>query len=347
MIEVIQNITDRFSRTLNDFKHGGAQLDGDGIKSWLNQLTTGEGMLNMGINLFLVAAILVLIIGVIKEKKETKRLRVLQGVSKRREKGRNRLFDVPLFYRLYQSLQHRARQKGDLEKADKQFNIIIWIFAIMAIGFIFLEQYILAFLVPLILSKQLVDILVSMEVDDIELIHQQLPAAIDNVLKAASRYGDTSSIFYEASLTMPHPLKAEFEAMVRKMNSRETIEVLNEFKDKYNDIWVRSFVFIMVSMSDDAEREIALENLKKLQSMLVNENSMKLTAVTNKKVSINTNYTLAGTAAVLGLGATLISETAREFYFSTPLGLLSFLGGYALVFATVKLNIKMSQIKNQ
>lgn len=347
MVEIIQNVMDIFNRVSAALKNEGPLVDLNGFQDWMAQLTTVNGMLSAGVNLLLLCAVLLLINGIIKEQKEKKRLKTLQGTMKKHEKGANPLLEVPLFRRLYLSLQHRARQKGDIGKADTQFYIIVGAFGVLTIGFIVLKQYILALVIPFVLSKYLTDIMESLEVDDIELIHQQLPSAIDNILKAASRYGDTASIFYEASLTMPHPLKAEFEAMVRKMNSRETIEVLNEFKDKYNDIWIRSFIFIVVSMSDDAERSIALENLKKLQGMLVSENNMKLAAVTNKKVSVNTNYALAGIAAVLGLGATLLSETARTFYFSTPLGLVCFVGGYALVFATVKMNIKMSQTKNQ
>lgn len=317
------------------------------MQEWIQNFFTLSNLVTVAINLLLLAAMFYAIKWGLDELAQKRKLMRLQGKIKVKKKTANPMLRIGVFNRMYKSLKHRARQKGDEEKANKLFFYIIIGFFVLTGMFIVFKQYFLAIGIPLFLAKFTADILESLEMSDEEYVMLQLPKAIDNILKAATRYGDTQTILYEAARTLPNPIKGEFDAMVRKMNSQDNTLVLNDFRNKYNSIWVRSFVFIMVSLSDDAERETALDNLKNLRVMLESDNNLRVAAVTNKKISVNTNYALAGVATVIGIAAILFTETGREFYFTTPLGLICFIGGYALVLATVKMNIRMSSTKEK
>lgn len=322
-------------------------MDAQSMQAWFQDFFTLSNLVTVAINLLLIAVLFYAVKWGLTELAEKRKLMRLQGKIKVKKKTANPMLRIGVFNRMYESLKHRARQKGDEEKADKIFLYLILGFFVLTGMFIVFKQYFLAIGIPLFLAKFTADILESLEISDEEYVTIQLPKAIDNILKAATRYGDTKTILFEAARTLPHPIKGEFDSMVRKMNSQDNISVLNDFREKYNSIWVRSFVFILVSMNDDSERETAMENLKNLRVMLEADNNMRISAVTNKKISVNTNYALAGVASAVGIGAILFTEVGREFYFTTPMGLICFIGGFALVLATIKMNIRMSSTKEK
>lgn len=303
--------------------------------------------LGLGINILLFVALFIGIRGLFKEYVRNVQMRKLQGKIKTKKVGENPLLRIKQLKKLNETLVHTLKQKDKLERVNIIFNTVFVAVLLIGVLFIVFKQYLLAVIVPIFLLHYAVRILVSLEVSDLEYMYVQLPKGIDAILKASSRYEDIKSIFYEASKTLPQPIRGEFDMMARKMNSRETEEVLMEFKEKYDDIWMNSFIFILISMKEDAERNIALGNLTNLREMLEKENSLKMTNVTERKISVNTNYTLAGFASVIGIGALLFAKTARVFYFSTPLGIICFVGGYALVLATIQINIRLSSTKEK
>ena len=337
-IEWFQTFSERASEALPTFSFDGMFDKLQSIHFWIN----------LSINISLILTVYFALKYFYMDYKRRELMRELQGTKKKVVKDRdNPLLSVKLIKKLYDTLTHTLGQKGKLEKRDKLFNAFLIGILVVSIALMFVKQYLIALIAPFFLLKYLVGVLESMEVTDLEYMHLQLPKGIDSLLKAASRYGDLRNIFLEASRGLPYPIREEFEVMARRMNSREAEEVLLEMKNKYDDIWINSFVFILVSMLDDAERDLALDNLRNLRDMLNNENNLKAESVTSKKLSVNTNYALAGIAAVLGLGTVIFFQFARDFFFSTPLGIAAFVGGYALVLATIKINIRLSSTKDE
>lgn len=316
-------------------------------ESLIVDVGTKFSVLGLGINILLFLALFIGVRGLFKEYVRNVQMKKLQGKIKTKKVGENPLLRIKQLRKLNETLVHTLKQKDKLERVNIVFNTVFAVVILIGILFIIFKQYLLAVIVPIFLLHYAVRILVSLEVSDLEYMYVQLPKGIDAILKASSRYEDVKSIFYEASKTLPQPIRGEFDMMARKMNSRETEEVLMEFKEKYDDIWMNSFIFILISMKEDAERNIALGNLANLREMLEKENSLKMTNVTERKISVNTNYTLAGFASVIGIGALLFSKSARVFYFSTPLGIICFVGGYALVLATIQINIRLSSTKEK
>lgn len=313
----------------------------------MEQVTKPSFIVGLIVNILILTSFYIGFKALLKEYARNVQMRKLQGKIKTQRKGDNPLLRINQLNKLHKTIEHTMKQKDKEEKIDLIFYMTIGSIVAVSILFFSFKQYLLALIVPIFLLHYAVRILISLEVSDLEYMYIQLPKAIDTVLKAATRYGDIKNIFFESSKTLPQPIRGEFETMARRMNSRETEEVLLELKDKYDDIWINSFVFILISMKDDAERQVALDNLANLREMLEKENNLRLATVTERKISVNTNYALSGIAAVIGIGAVLMSESARTFYFSTPLGIACFVGGYALTLATIQVNIKLSSTKEK
>lgn len=340
LLNIVTNVTEFFGRLT-------ASLPTFDIKGMLERLQSMHFWVNVIINLSILFAAYHAIKFIYFEIKQFRMMSKLQGRTKTKKKGDNPLLQVPTIRKLHDTLTYTLTQKNKLDKRDVVFNGILGGIASTSLLMMFFKQYLIGLLVPMLLLNYAVKILESMEVSELEYMQMQLPRGIDAVLKAATKYGDMKNIFFEASRSLPYPIREDFEVMARRMNSREADVVLMELKDKYDDIWVNSFVFILISMLDDADRELALDNLRNLRDMLTAENNLKVASVTDKKLSVNTNYALAGIGAVVGVGATLFTKVGPEFYFSTPLGIISFVGGYALVLATIQINVRLSSTKDK
>lgn len=340
LLNIVTNMTQFFENLTSS-------LPSFNIQSLMEKLQSTHFWVSAIINVSIIIAVYYAIKFVYFEIKQYRVMSKLQGRTKSKKKGDNRLLQIPIIRKLHDTLTYTLGQKNKLEKRDNIFYSILGGVLVASLVLITFNQYLIGILVPIFLLKYAVQVLESMEVSDLEYMHMQLPRGIDSILKASTKYGDLKNIFFEASRSLPYPIREEFETMARRMNSREAEAVLMELKDKYDDIWVNSFVFILISMLDDADRDLALDNLRNLRDMLTAENNLKVASVTEKKLSVNTNYALAGIASVIGVGGILFTEVGPEFYFSTPLGIICFVGGYALVLATIKINVRLSSTKDK
>lgn len=340
LINLIENVQ-TFTQTLRDV------LPNVDMQAMMARFTSPSFLVTQLINLILIYIVYIGYKGIILEYHNYRIMQKIQGRVKTKRTGENPLLRSALLRSLHDTLTFTLRQKGKLDKRDTIFYSVLGVISAASILLIAFNQYLLGVVIPFFLLNYTVKVLKSMEVDDLEYMHNQLPKGIDALLKAATKYGDTKNMFFEASRNLPYPIREEFETMARRMNSRDSEEVLMELKNKYDDIWINSFVFILISMLDDSGRELGMENLRKHRDMLNGENSLKMASVTEKRLSVNTNYALAGIAAVIGVGAILFTEVGREFYFSTPLGIICFVGGYSLVLAAIQINVKLSSTKDK
>ena len=347
MVEQIQSIMGMFGSVSKGASGAMGKLNPaslmDTMVAWFMQFKDIGFTIGFIGNICLIYMMYIVLKEIAKQIAFASKMKKLQG-KQVKERSDNPLYNIKLINDLRTAIYKRKKSKG--KEADTDNLVLVFLGAALATlaFFLFFKQYLMALVVPVFLLHYIIQVFQVMEVDAIEMIHLQLPASIDVLLKAATRYGDLRNMLFEAAKTLPQPIRGEFENMARQMNSREVLEVLEEFRNRFDDIWISSFVFILTSMSDDTERSTAFENLNNFRTMLDNENKLKNAAVTEKKISVNTNYSLSAFAGVAGIGA-CFTETARVFYFSTPIGLLCFVGGFALILATVKMNVKMSSTK--
>lgn len=241
---------------------------------------------------------------------------------------------------VYKGLKEKLVDKGKEDQAELFTGLILGLSIAPALLFGFFGQYLLMMVVPIAILKGAQDILNEINVTKQDRILAQLPKTIDSLVKTAGRHDNIQIALSEASFGLAQPMKGELEEMVRKMNSQDRKSVLDEFSHRYSNAWIRSFVFILSSLVEDAERKTALDNLRTLRDMVDQEQKMTSQSVGEKRSSVMQNYIIAGMALVSSI-IVMFTDFGRQFYFETGMGLLSLVGGYIVLFITIKLNLNM------
>ena len=211
------------------------------------------------------------------------------------------------------------------------------------IFFVYVKQILLAILAPIIVLKVADELCIKMGTDIVESIEEQLPFAIDNIIRISSKYGDIKSIIYEASRTCQQPIKGILENMSREMISESPEKVLIEYAKKYDNVWFYSMVFTLISYLEDASKEETMKNLKSLRDILEKENYVKKASVTDKRYGVVVNLSICGMALFGFIFNLAFVPDAKEFFFSTFGGLLCFVIGITGIIITLFISINMSK----
>ena len=223
------------------------------------------------------------------------------------------------------------------------FTSVLILSGLSLIFLVSVKQILLAILAPVVILKVADELCVKMSSNLIESIEEQLPFAIDNIIRISSKYGDIKSIIYESSRTCQQPMRGILENMSREMISESSENVLMLYAKKYDNVWFYSLVFTLISYLEDASKEETIKNLKSLRDILEKENFVKKASVTDKRYGVVVNLSICG-FALLGFFVNLaITPNAKEFFFSTFTGLLCFLIGMGSIIMTLFVSINMTK----
>lgn len=306
-----------------------------------------ETIIPILINGVLIVAIVIcamIILNMFNEKRIKDRL---HGKVKKKRVEDIYLNRVSILKRFYQNLEFLLMEKGKEGLLETYYYGFLGSNVVVFIGFILVKQYFLAFVIPVFLLFIANKIIKMLAVDLMEHIEEQLPSAIDHIIRVSSKYGDVKSIMYETARNCESPLREILENVSRKMISGDPEEVLLQFAEEYDNIWVNTLVFTLISYLQDASKTTTVNNLRHLRNILEKENRLKKSRVTDAKYSVAINYFIAVLASSAGLLNILFNPKGREFFFSSFLGLICFLVGYGAVLATIMLNIKMTRVKKK
>lgn len=320
-------------------------LNMSGLKNQLSNIFTMDKILPIIINVILIISVVIcamVILNLINEKRMRDKL---HGKTRKKKAEDVFLNRVSLFKRFYQNLEFFLIEKGKEGLLDIYYYGFLGVNACILIGFIVVKQYFLAIVIPLFLLYIANKIIKMLAVDLMEQIEEQLPSAIDHIIRVSSKYGDMKSIIYETARSCDNPLREILENISRKMISGDAETVLLQFGEEYDNVWINSLVFTLISYMEDASKTTTIENLRHLRNILEKENRLKKSRVTDARYSVAINYFIAVLASGAGLLNIVLNPKGREFFFSSFLGLICFLLGYGAVLGTIMLNIKMTRVK--
>lgn len=296
------------------------------------------------INLCFVIIVVLFFLAVIELLNESYREKKLKGLIK--EKPLVEKIKKMKMLNTYSNHLELVLKEKDKEGSFELFfyGSLIFIFSV-TFGFVLVKQILLAIISPFVILHFLDKIAVKLSTDIIECMEEQLPFAIDNIIRISTKYGDIKSIIYEASRTCEQPMKGILENIAREMISSSPEEVLMDYAEQYDNVWFYSFVFTLLSYLEDASKDETIMNLRHLRNMLEKENAIKKASITDKKYSIGMNYMII-IASILGfVFNVIILPVGRQFFFSTFPGLLCFLIGVCCIVSTIFINIQMSKTK--
>lgn len=252
---------------------------------------------------------------------------------------------IQLVHTYYMDLSVLLRSKEREFLTDPLFGVSLVAVVGSGIFLIFMKQLILALVFPVILLKFLTYVVKLCTRHTIEEIEDQLPSAIDKVIRVSTKNDDIKKILYTTSLDLEEPLKSIFDNLAIKMSSSYKTDTLMDLGNRYNNIWVWSFVFILIGYSTNTSKAETVESLRSLRVLLEAENTNKKNQSRERKYSAALNYTLVA-AAFGGFIANLVFNPAgKDFFFSSLVGLICLTGGFSAIFITILLNIKMVRRK--
>lgn len=208
-----------------------------------------------------------------------------------------------------------------------------------------MKQLVLAIGFPLILLKFLDYIVAFSTRHTIEDIEEQLPSAIDKFIRVSTKNDDIKKILYTTSLDLEEPLKSIFDGLAIKMSSGYKTDALMDLGNRYNNIWVWSFVFILIGYSTNTAKAETVESLRNLRILLEGENLNQKNQARERKYGVAINYTLIAIAFVGFILNLIFNPIAKEFFFASLGGLLCLAGGFGSIFVTIIVNIKMVKRK--
>lgn len=308
---------------------------------------TVPNLINFTIKFILIVVMVLsvfVLLDLISENKKRKQL--LNGVLRTSIK-QSFIKRLKFFKQYYINLELLFNEKKKSNLIDLTFYGSLSILVFLIVYFISIKQILLAIIAPILLAKGfnlIAKNMISNVIDDIE---QQLPFAIDNIIRVSSKYEDLRTVIFESSRTLDAPLKNILEQLSRKMMSGDIEDVLMNFAREYDNVWVYSLVFILISYVQDANKQDIIKNLKHLRNILEKENNLKRTNITDKKYGVTVNYTLAIIAVIFGIGNIIVNPFGTQFFFGSFTGMICFILGFVAVFCTIIINIKMSKDRNK
>lgn len=307
---------------------------------------TLSNILSMTMNVLISATLVLLFLGIIELIMDSYKERKLKGLVKQ-NKELNKLKNFTFLKKLANNLENVLKEKDKEPIFDLVFYGILGFAGLSLIGLIAVKQVLLSILAPIIILILSNEICIKLSSDLMESIEEQLPFAIDNIIRISTKYSDIRSIIFESSRTCEQPMKGILENMSREMLSAPADEVLMDYAKQYDNIWFYSVVFTLVSYLEDSSKDETIKNLRHLRDILEKENTNKKASVTDKRYGVVVNMVIASFGVIGFVLNILVMPNAKVFFFSTFAGLACFILGFTCFISTIFINIKMTKVQKK
>lgn len=229
------------------------------------------------------------------------------------------------------------------KQGELVYSGILALEAILLVAFVFMNQFLLAILLPLMVHFFALKAL-EMATDTIHVyVQKELPIAIKHLIKALTKSSDLKTVMTETSSNLREPLRSKFFELSRRMITENHEKCLMEFADELDDTWIYAFVFLLLSYKEQSKKTDIIKNLANLADMIETENFQREKAITEKKSVVILNYALGavGTAGLL-LNLT-VNADSRQFFFHSLGGLVCFVIGCSAIMGTVLINLLLQK----
>lgn len=307
---------------------------------------TLSNVISISINLIFFTILVLLFLGIMELMIENYKEKKLKGLIKQNQNV-SKIRNLTFLKKLANNLEIVLKEKNKESAFSLIFYSILGLALSSMIGLILVKQVLLAIIAPIVILKLANEICIRLSTDLIESLEEQLPFAIDNIIRISTKYSDIKSIIYEASRTCEQPIKGILENISREMLSSPADEVLMDYAEKYDNVWFYSVVFTLISYLEDSSKEETIKNLKHLRDILEKENLTKKASVTDKRYGVMVNLVISILGIVGFVINLLITPNAKVFFFSTFSGLLCFVLGFVCFISTIFINIKMMKVKKE
>ena len=303
---------------------------------------------NLFVNLINTLCVMVVcmgIIGVFVVWEEYQRATIIFRKTNKKVNDVDFLKDV-LLKELYTNVRDIKADKGKTrEEADKTVLIMLGIIAFISVFLLFVNQIFFAAITPFVLLFVFGKLTGLMKKTRDDYIQEQLPMALDNIVRTFTKYNDLRTVLYESTNTLRQPMQGMIANLANDMMNKSPDAVLEDFADETNNIWINSMCFILLNYLGTTPKKEVVENLRNLRDIIQRDNKAKNKERLERKMTVMINYVLCGIVVLGFLGNLLVNPMAQDFFFSTALGLGCFLVGLGCLILSVFSNLLISSGK--
>lgn len=313
----------------------------------LREILTWGNFKNIYLFLFIIT-IVILLVFLYTVTRDKKREDAVFARTYRSDIKKNYLSDV-ILKELKNNIDDLMIEKGKpKEKGQQIFNILLGIVIALSIFMLAVRQPVFAVVLPIVLLIVMTKVTGIVKKTFNDYVLQQLPAAIEAVIRVFSGYSDLKTILYEASKTLENPMRTIFEDMSRKMTNDSPENVLQEFMDSSKNIWIYSMTFSLLSYVEDAEKKDVIKNLRTLKENVDRNNTEKAKQKLERKMTTTVNYVLCVIAFVFFFANLIFNkDSSVHFFFGTVPGILCFLIGMTLLVVSIFSNLLIGSGKDE
>lgn len=315
------------------------------ISTFTDIFTNTEILVYVCNTLFFVSLIFaVMTVTIIRSENRQENL-IYQKVGPNQKEFKNPLKDV-LFKELYTNLGDIMKDKGkEPEKGDTIALIIIFVCLIIGVFMAVVKQILFAIVLPLAILFAAGKVTGMMKKSTDDYIQEQLPMAIDNIIRTFTKYNDLRSILFESTTTLKDPMQTMFRRLSGRMLNESPNIVLDDFADQTNNIWINSLCFILTNYLGTTPKKEVIENLRNLRDIINRDNKNRKKEQLERKMTIMINFVLCGVSVAGFIGNILVNPMGKDFFFSTVLGLGCFVLGFALLIIAIFSNLLIGNRK--
>ncbi|MBG9693067.1 hypothetical protein ABD91_20125 [Lysinibacillus sphaericus] len=228
------------------------------------------------------------------------------------------------------------------QKKNLIFSGIVFLEVILFIGMVIMGKFFMALVLLVIVHFMAIKLIKIKTMTIKDHVQEELPSAIRHVIKVLTKTDDLGQVFLEASKGMKEPMRSKFVEISRIMVTRSGDVALDESLMKFakdsESIWAYTFAFIIKSYRGVTGKVEILRNLNLLCEMMDEENRNAEKRVTERKPIVVLNNVLGALAALSFFANLWKNDYAYTYFFQTPTGVLSMVGGVALIGATLMVN---------
>lgn len=226
----------------------------------------------------------------------------------------------------------------------KQFYIaILSIIFSFLIFFIINKNILFAIVFPLVIYIFSILLLKIKVIRMKDIFSEQMPAVINNTIKILSRHEDMKTVIFELSQDLKEPVRGHFLSLSRRMVTVAYDDVLLEFAQKIDSMWLYAYVFLLMNYKKESKKSDIIVNLRILSKMLEEENIAQNKKLAERQGLVIMNYALSSLAIIGFLGNLTFNDNASDYFFNSVGGMYAFVFGMIAILCTIYVNIKLTK----
>lgn len=222
------------------------------------------------------------------------------------------------------------------------YRIILLSLCFIFIFFLSIDHLFLAITIPVLIYIFIFKIVKEMIVDFDKVVRDNFSILARHMVKVFSSTSDLSIVLYESSKEVEEPLRSLILNLSREIMTDSTEKRLINFIKKTDNLWLHSFIFILLNYKETSSKKDIVESLLTLSELIDKRNEISQKMVADRKPVVIVNYMLLITGIIIFTGNLIFNPIMKSFIF-TPLGTFSLIIGISCIFLTVIINMKFTK----